>query len=257
MRKTTVTKAIMLHGRNYGEADRIMVAFTKERGRVDFMARGVRKIKSKNRALIQPLTYSDVELIETGGGLDLLTQGVLIESFVRLHRDFDRYAYASFLGEFLIQVLPEKEPDPELCYLFLQTLNHLDKRETPPEVVAWAFVLQALDHLGYRPAFDGCSRCGVPGPDAGVVLWASFEDGTLVCDRCGRPPGGYRLTPELLASCLALEAMDMRGPAGPELTGQMDGVEAFAGQLLEHVLERRQKSARFIRKLKEMRNPTC
>ena len=257
MRKTTVTKAIMLHGRNYGEADRIMVAFTKERGRVDFLARGVRKIKSKNRAIIQSLTYSDVELIESERGLALLTQGVLIDSFVRLHRDFDRYAYASFLGEFLMQVLPEKVPDPELCYLFLHTLNHLDKRETPPDVVAWAFVLQALTHLGFRLALDGCDQCGVPGADAGVVLWASFEDGTLVCDRCGRPPGGYRLTPDLLAACLALETMDMRGPAGPDLSGKMDGVEAFAGRMLEYVLERRQKSARFIRKLKEMRNPTC
>lgn len=251
-----VTKAIMLWGRPYGEADRILTAFTKERGRVDFLARGVRKMQAKNRALVQPLTYSEIELAE-GKGLDVLTQGVLIEGFMRIHQDFDRMIYAGFLGEFLMQVLPLQEPYVELCYQFLQALNHLDKRETDPRVVAVSFLMKSLTLLGYQPDLTGCQECGSP-LDSRDGYRYSFSQGGLICPDCPGESGDFRMTLPALAALGEMENLDLRRPVEISWAeADLCLLETFMTRLLESIMETEHRSARFLSRFREMRRPEC
>lgn len=249
MSRTYTTKAIILQGRNHGEADRIVTAFTKEKGKVDFYARGVRKIQGKNRALVQPFTYSELELVERKG-MDLLTQGLLIESFSRIQQDFQRIVTATYLAEYLIQVLPSRDPQPELCHGFLRALNHMDKRPASPELVGLVFVVRSFVWLGYRPALDSCCLCQKPagGADGGRYI---PEEG-YVCPDCqtGR---GIPLDRDLREYYASLETADLRGlPARLEDPRLLGPATRFAEHLLLFVLEREHRSASFLRKIRRM-----
>lgn len=249
MSRTYTTKAIILQGKNHGEADRIVTAFTKERGKVDFYARGVRKIQGKNRALVQPFTYSELELVERKG-LDLLTQGLLIESFSRIQGDFQRIITATYLAEYLIQVLPSRDPVPELCHEFLRALNHMDKRPAPPDLVGLVFLIRSFVWLGYQPALDACCACHRP---VGTVDGGRYiPDEGFVCLACqtGR---GIPMDRALLDYYASLEAADLRGlSARLEDPLLMERAACFVENLLFFILEREHRSASFLQKIRRM-----
>ncbi|MFO7820042.1 MAG: DNA repair protein RecO, partial [Halanaerobacter sp.] len=52
------TDAIVLRHYELGEADKIIVLFTKERGKIRVVAKGVRKTKSTLAAGLEPFTYN-------------------------------------------------------------------------------------------------------------------------------------------------------------------------------------------------------
>jgi len=45
------TDAVILRTRDYREADRLVTLFTRDRGKVQAIARGTRKLKSRKRAV--------------------------------------------------------------------------------------------------------------------------------------------------------------------------------------------------------------
>ncbi|QRN86466.1 DNA repair protein RecO [Clostridia bacterium] len=251
MRKHYTTKAIILQGRNFGESDKIMVAFTKERGRVDFYARGVRKMKSKNRALVQPFTYSDLDLSE-GKNMDYLNQGVLIESFANIRSDFDKIIECSYLAEYLIQVLHPQDPYVELCYQFLLTLNYMDKRKPETNIATMSFLIKSFGILGYAPLLDGCARCGKPVEKLHSYSYVASE-GSLVCGDCGIQDG-FKLDNQLLEYYRKLEYLDLK-----EDNNQLQDkvllmkLEALIELMMTQILEREHKSSAFLKKIKKMR----
>ncbi len=251
MKKRYITKAIILQGKNYGESDKIVVAFTKERGRVDFYARGVRKMKSKNRALVQPFTYSELELSE-GKNMDYLNQGVLIEGFSAIHTDFDKIVECSYLSEYLIQVLHPHDPYVELCYLFLLTLNYMDKRKPTSNIASLSFMIKSFDILGYAPLIDGCSCCGKSVEELKSFRYQASE-GSLICTDCGSPDG-YLLDQELLAYYRLLKGMDLKTDNSQlENPVLLMKLEALIELMMTQILEREHKSSAFLKKIKRMR----
>ena len=82
-------EAIILKARNLGEADKILTLLTKEHGKLDAVAKGVRKIKSKNRGAVQPFSQSRIMLYQ-GKNLDTVTQCERIAGFPKIRPNFDR-----------------------------------------------------------------------------------------------------------------------------------------------------------------------
>lgn len=251
MKKKYTTKAIILQGKNYGEADKIVVAFTKDRGRVDFFARGVRKIKSKNRALLQPFTYSELEFVE-GKGLDILTQGVLIESFSSIRKNFDHIVECSFMAEYLIQVLEVYDPYVDLCYQFLLALNYLDKKKPTGPVVLVSFLIKSFNLLGYGPLMETCAACQKTHAQAGGLAYF-FSEGMLLCPDCAQGVG-FSLSEEDLKLYQLLAAANYKKDlCHLEAHPSLKKVQGLVEEMMFYILERDHKSTRFIEKLKKMR----
>ena len=55
--RSYTSEGIVLARRNYGEADRILVIYSKNFGRVSYMAKGVRRPKSRKRGHIEVFNY--------------------------------------------------------------------------------------------------------------------------------------------------------------------------------------------------------
>lgn len=251
MKKRYSTKAIILQGKNYGEADKIVVAFTKDRGRVDFYARGVRKMKSKNRALVQPFTYSELEFSE-GNNMDYLNQGVLIEGFSSIHRDFDKIVECSYLSEYLIQVLHPQDAYVDLCYLFLMTLNYMDKKKPTTNIASLSFMIKSFDMLGYAPLIDSCSLCSRPVEELKSFRYQPSE-GSLICTDCGNPKG-FLLDNELLSYYRLLAGLDLKVDNSQlEDPVMLMKLDALVELMMNQILEREHKSSAFLKKIKRMR----
>jgi DNA repair protein RecO (recombination protein O) len=72
------TEALVLKRFNTGETDRIVTLLSKDRGKIVCVAKGVRKLKSSNRAILEPGNLAEIFLIKTKS-LPILTQSKLIQ----------------------------------------------------------------------------------------------------------------------------------------------------------------------------------
>src|SRR3954466_14890843 len=72
--------AVVLRSMRYSEADRVLHLFTLERGRVNAIAKGVRKTGSRVGARLEPLTRSMLVLHEGRGELHTVTGADIVRS---------------------------------------------------------------------------------------------------------------------------------------------------------------------------------
>ncbi len=170
--------AVVLRTRNYREADKLVTLLCREEGKITAVARGVRKIKSKHKGLVEPLTLGYF-LLYGGKSLDILTQGEIVKSFTRLRADLVLLSYAQYFCEVCEAALPEREPAAEVFDLLLAALQQLEEDKNPYRV-ARCFELNLLEVLGYRPVFEYCSSCGI---ERGPFKFDPPQGG-LVCPDC-------------------------------------------------------------------------
>lgn len=174
-------EGIILKGYNLGEADRILVIYTKEQGKISCVAKGVRRNKSKLRGFTQPLTYADLVLY-SGKNLDIITQSVPREMFVGIREDLERWAYANYLVELLISMVPEKQAQKGVFYEFLTSL-HLVSNLEEPSLGAIYFTIKLLQLSGYQPQLNNCASCRTP-DEEGANLYLSGAFGGILCEGC-------------------------------------------------------------------------
>jgi DNA repair protein RecO (recombination protein O) len=182
----TVT-GITLGARKFGDGGRVATFYTLEHGKVEAVARGVGKPASKLAAALEPFTLARLFLAH-GRGLDRLAQVEVIESYLPLREDLQRYAYGAYLLE-LTSVTTE--PGHAVPGLFEHLQAALDRLAAgdDPEIIVWSFTLRLLAALGTAPDMDQCVQCGAElKASAGYVAAL----GGAVCEDCGQ--GEVRLS---------------------------------------------------------------
>lgn len=90
------TLGIVLKRTNYGEADRIITVLTKDLGKIQVMAKGVRRERSKLAGGIEPFSISEIGIVKGRGDIDVLTSARLQTHFGKIVRSLDTldFAYA-------------------------------------------------------------------------------------------------------------------------------------------------------------------
>ena len=92
-------EAVVIRTQKLGEADRIVTLFSRQRGRIRAVAKGVRRTKSKFGARLEPASYVDIQLY-TGKTFDVVTQVEAIENFGdAISGDYQRWTIASAILE--------------------------------------------------------------------------------------------------------------------------------------------------------------
>src|SRR5687768_18461967 len=78
------TEAIVLRSIRYGEADRILHLYSRERGRIGAVAKGVRRPKSRFGGRLEPLFRVGLVLHEGRGELYTVTSAQTVHAHARL-----------------------------------------------------------------------------------------------------------------------------------------------------------------------------
>ncbi len=231
---------VILRTYRLGEADRIVVALTKEHGKVRAVAKGVRKTGSKFGSRLEPLTHVALLLWRGRGDLDTVNQVEVIEQHWKIREDLDRMTAGMAMLEVVDQVSQEGHPDPAILETLVRALRVLDDATRNPTLVAPSFFLRALELEGTMPVLDVCASCGADGVE--LVAFDLSQGGTL-CRSCrrGRP---------LSADALVLLRRILRGDLGAVLAGEppagSDEVSILATEAIEIHLDRRLRSVRSV-----------
>jgi len=212
-------QGIVLRGYPFGEADRVVVLLSPNRGKLRTVAKGVRKTKSRFGGRLEPFTHVDLVLYE-GRNLDTITQASVLAGYPRLRGDLDAVLVASTMVEAADAVAQEDEPAHRLFLLLQRGLRSLEAGIRGPDLVT-AYLLKLVAAIGLAPALDHCASCG----RARDLIRFSLAAGGAVCDEC-RSDGAAKLrdglTPYLAR--LALADFDDLPATDDALSGEAMGV---------------------------------
>lgn len=191
-------EGVVLRTHKLGEADRIVTLFTRSRGLLRAVAKGVRRTTSKFGARLEPFMVVDLQCYE-GRSLDSVTQAVTLGAYgASISVDYDRYRAGSAIVE-TAERLGEGGPSLPLYALLVGALRTLAAGKIAPDLVRDGYFLRAMSAAGWTPGFTDCVRCGAPGPHTVV----SVQAGGVLCEVC-RVAGPPRLDLESVTLLNAL-----------------------------------------------------
>lgn len=142
-------QGIILKKTNYKEADQIVTAWTKEAGKVRFLAKAVRLSKSKLAFGLSDLSL--VELHLAGKHLPVLTGLKPVRHFPTLLSDLKKAAIGFYAAELMLKMTADEHPNQtafELFWEFLRCLDSLDYSVKYYPLLE-SFSLKLLTALGF------------------------------------------------------------------------------------------------------------
>jgi DNA repair protein RecO (recombination protein O) len=246
--------ALVLRTYRYGEADRIVVFLTDDRGKKRGVAKNASASRRRFGAALDPLTRGRATYMEREHRelvrLDRI-EPCRSPLSAAIGRDPGAAAqglgHAAYFAELLDEWAPESSPNERLFRLGTAVGDALG-RGGSIEALARYFEYWLLRLEGVYPAIGCCPRCAGPFR-GGLVL--NLADRTYVCAGCGgRSPGELRLSEGALDF---LRRAGGRTPAAVTDEGAPAGVlrelEQAHDRLIALHLEKALRSARVVKEL--------
>lgn len=176
--------AIVLRHTDWGEADRAITIYTREKGKLRAIAKGARKITSRKAGHLEPFTQVTLQLARGRSDLFIVTQAETLDAYLPLRENLVLTGNASYVMELLDRFVYEEEgPSPTLFRLLADTLKRL-ATETDTWLPVRYYEMRLLDFLGFRPQLFECANCGRE--IKAVDQFFSYSAGGVICPRCGR-----------------------------------------------------------------------
>src|SRR5215813_1919511 len=122
------TEAIVLRSIRYGEADRILHLYTRDRGRVGAIAKGVRRPKSRFGGRLEPLFRVDLVMHEGRGELATVTSASTVSAHPRLRDGRETLQRATQACDAVLRLFDSQEPNQPAYNLLCHELTLLDER---------------------------------------------------------------------------------------------------------------------------------
>ena len=170
-------EVLVLQVNNWQTADKKVVCYSREHGKIVFMAYGARYPKSVSGRLLQPFACLDAEFYP-GSRVDKLKNCQLAAPMPQM--GLEQMAYGFLMAEMTERLTEQGEPSAEIYSLLQNALQLLVKRN--PRLAALAYLIQLLDHCGIGPVYEVCVNCSRPAEEDG---WFSEMQGGFICAECG------------------------------------------------------------------------
>lgn len=175
------TSGIILRYANYSDYDRMITIFSPDYGKIEAIARGCRRPKSKLMNATEPFTSGEFQLFRRKDRMTL-EQCKITESYYDLRIDYDRLKHGVYWLKLLESSIMPEVPMPELFLTTVRALAYLCYSDFQPELLTMVFELHLIAQLGLAPSVHMCRRCGnVIDNDA---IFDAFS-GDCSCLNCG------------------------------------------------------------------------
>lgn len=155
---TFFTQGVLLKHQDHREADRMIMSYTREYGKIFFVAKGSRKITSKLGGSLEPFCIANLSIIR-GRTFNTVTAVEVLQNFSELKKSVSSVYIASKLAEVIDVTTKEYQRDVRIYTLLEQVLKLLDSGMTEKRqrnVLVWYFVWRHLSYLGYQPELYTC-----------------------------------------------------------------------------------------------------
>lgn len=179
-----VTDAINLKSYNLSEADKIIVMYSRDKGLIRGVAKGVKKPKSKLGARMDLLVANKLMLYK-GRNLDTICQAEALNTFHKIRQNMDKIFYSLYISEVVTNFGVEDDPcSNEIFELLYEALDCVasasDKVSIMLAVLKFQMKMMLLSGFGIE--LNSCLKCGCD--MQGENSYFSSSRGGIVCENC-------------------------------------------------------------------------
>lgn len=253
--RTYRVEAVVLRRVDFGEADRVLVLYTRDRGKLSAVAKGIRRITSRTAGHLELFTHAEVQLAK-GKNLDVVTQADTRHAYRNLREDLTRTSTAYLVAELADALTEEENEHEELFELLTETFRALEYADDP-RLVAAHYQLRLLDVAGFRPVLMHCVLCQselAPGRNG----FSPFLGGAL-CPACASgEPSARPIQSDVLKVLRNLQRAGLPGSARFRVPEEvMRDVERALRDLVERHTERHLRSPDLLARLRTEEEPAA
>ncbi|MFH1856288.1 MAG: DNA repair protein RecO [Candidatus Omnitrophota bacterium] len=176
------TQAIVLKNQDIRETSLLLTLFTKDFGKIQGIAKGIRGKNSRISNSFEPFSYCNIVFYEKKrSNLHLVSHCDLKRYFHDLRKDLIKVSYAYYFTELVKNFLQLHDKNEDIFNLLFNALDFLDKSKMDVRILARAFELKLLSLSGFKPKIDSCLKCSALVKDKAFF---NFSEGGLLCPDC-------------------------------------------------------------------------
>jgi DNA repair protein RecO (recombination protein O) len=128
MIKSYRVEAIVLRKKNLGEADCLLTVYTKEKGKLTVIAKGVRKIASRKKGSLDTFNKVILQVADTKT-IDIVTEALLLDNFSAWKTNITKVSLAYYIAEIIDRLTRDGEPNHEVYGLLVNFFQKLDDNQ--------------------------------------------------------------------------------------------------------------------------------
>jgi DNA repair protein RecO (recombination protein O) len=180
------TEAFSFKKEDTGEFDELFSFYTKDFGKIEVLARGIKKMKSKLRGSVDLFTLSKIEFVQ-GKTFKTLTDALLIERFNSIKKNLFKLKLVFAISDFLDSLLIAQEKDEKIWNLIIETLFLIENSKNEISLLRiyyYYFFWNLVSFLGYKPELYFCFFCQKRIRPNKIYFIPS--EGSLVCQSCAK-----------------------------------------------------------------------
>ena len=126
------TEAVILRRREVRETSLLLVAFSRDLGKIHGLVKGVRGARAAVPWFLEPLTLQAMVLYERRRSpVSLVSSCDLMDAFEPIRRDLTKTAYASYCLDLVDMMTQVSDPHPEIFHLLCAVLRALEEGADP------------------------------------------------------------------------------------------------------------------------------
>jgi len=230
------TDALVIGSMRYREADRIITLYTRDRGRLGAIAKGVRRTKSKVGGRLEPFSLVQASL-HAGHGLYTICGVETVRTFQGVRAQLFRMEEGARLLGAVRHLFPAEECNVSVFNLLVRGVARLAQSSDPAAAAALVLSirLKLLALLGYAPETGHCALCGDDAPAhsfspglGGVLCSTCATAGSSACFEIS--PGGLATLRVLLEGSLSqVQDLDIDDRAAAEVQQVLAQTLAYHG----------------------------
>ncbi len=173
------TRGVVVKTINLGEADKIITLLSEKFGKIQAVAKGARRTRSRFIAGTQLFCYGDF-LLYKGKTWHYVNQADIINSFYKIRNDLEVLSGSTYIVQLIAEVAQPEQPSEALFDLAVEALRTMSEGEGDTQLVIRAVELKIMDIAGFRPVLSRCVNCG----KAQRLHWFSPSSGGVLCNDC-------------------------------------------------------------------------
>ena len=175
------TNAIVLKRIPYSDTSLICHLFTKDRGKVTILAKGVWRPKKNIGALLEPISHINIQYYHKNNrNIQILKDADFIRHYTALRNNLNRIILGLAVVEIIDKSTQDSNPHQILYRLSWRVLDKLNNEKQNCWCVFVFFLYQLSLRLGFMPNLSNCNKCN------SKMIQGAIDKltGELVCSSC-------------------------------------------------------------------------
>jgi DNA repair protein RecO (recombination protein O) len=144
------TEAIILKSADANEVDRLLIVYSQKLGKISISAKGVKKLESKLRYSIEPISWVQMILVE-GKNILILKDAIIKDQFLNIKNDLEKIKIAEKLANLIDEAIVGEENDDDVWELILITFKGINEGKIVLKSAVSDFEKNLIKLLGYSP----------------------------------------------------------------------------------------------------------